>query len=144
LVDKALVLRKLGDLDGYLKQLEEFANISIEEYRADWKTQRIVERTLQIMLEICVDIANHIISDETLRIPKSYGDTFLVLKEAGVLNDDTAATMREMAKFRNILVHGYDKLDEAVVVGILSRHLSDFIAFREAILDFLRSDQAGS
>jgi uncharacterized protein YutE (UPF0331/DUF86 family) len=141
LVDKTLIFRKLSDLDEYLKQIEEFADISVQAYGADWKIRRIVERTLQIMLEVCADVANHIISDETLRTPKSYSDTFLVLEEAGIIDSETSATMREMAKFRNVLVHGYDKLDETIVVGILRRHLSDFTSFRGAILDFLR--QAG-
>jgi uncharacterized protein YutE (UPF0331/DUF86 family) len=40
----------------------------------DWKTRRIVERTLQIMIELCIDIAGHIISDRRLRVPVSYAN----------------------------------------------------------------------
>jgi uncharacterized protein YutE (UPF0331/DUF86 family) len=31
-----------------------------------------------------------------------------------------------MAGTRNILVHGYDKVDDGLVYGILKRHLDDF------------------
>ena len=43
-----------------------------------------------------------------------------------------------MTKFRNIVVHHYDKVDEAVVVDILKRHLDDFLQYRDAILKLLK------
>ena len=67
MVDKAIVLRKLSDLGTYYGQIKEFADITIDNYKNDWKTQRIVERTLQIMIETCTDIANHIVSDREMR-----------------------------------------------------------------------------
>ena len=67
MVDKNLILRKLTELEEYLHQVSEYSTISVEEYTESWKTQRIVERTLQIMIELCIDIAGHIISDKKLR-----------------------------------------------------------------------------
>ncbi len=75
LIDKPLILRKLSELDEYLKQTREFSSVTLEEYSRDWKVQRIVERTLQMMIETCADIATHIISDRGYRIPNNYGDT---------------------------------------------------------------------
>ncbi len=48
MVDKLLMGRKLADLDTYLHQVKEFSKISAPAYDRDWKTQRIIERTLQI------------------------------------------------------------------------------------------------
>lgn len=138
MVDKALILRKFTELEEYLKQVREFSGISLEEYSRDWKVQRIVERTLQMMIEACVDIANHIISDKECRIPKGYADTFRVLYEEGFLEKELFETMERMTKFRNIVVHHYDKVDEAVVVDILKRHLDDFLQYRDAILKLLK------
>ena len=45
MVDRPLIFRKLDSLSLYVKQLAEFRGISLEEYRRDWKVQRIVERT---------------------------------------------------------------------------------------------------
>ena len=76
MVDRALVLRKLAELEMYLQQIREYEHISVDEYRSDWKTQRIIDRTLHLMIEICMDIANHIISDKQLPIPTSYANIF--------------------------------------------------------------------
>lgn len=46
MVDKTLLLRKLAEIEEYLGQIKEYANVSAEQYSKDWKIQRIVERTL--------------------------------------------------------------------------------------------------
>ncbi len=96
-----------------------------------------MERTLQMMIETCADIANHIISDRGYRIPDNYGDTFRVLHENGVLKKDLFEIMANMARFRNIVVHQYDKVDESIVIGILRNYLNDFEAYRDAIIRIL-------
>jgi uncharacterized protein YutE (UPF0331/DUF86 family) len=140
MVDEILILRKLSELDDYYKQIGEYKKITVTKYTSDWKIQRIIERTLQMMLETCVDIAGHIIADMGYRIPKSYGDTFRVLYEEKILNSKQVAALEKMAKFRNIVVHHYDKVDAEIVVGILRKDLKDFIDFRDVIVGFLKSD----
>lgn len=140
MVDKPLILRKLAELDQYIRQVKEYARISVEEYQSSWKTQRIIERTLQMMIETCVDIAGHIISDKAFRTPTSYSDTFKVLHENGVLPTSLFAKMDKMAKFRNVVVHHYDTIDAEIVVGILKRDLDDFLGFQKAIVSLLEQD----
>jgi uncharacterized protein YutE (UPF0331/DUF86 family) len=137
-VDKALILRKLAELEEYLGQVNEYASITVERYSKDWKAQRIVERTLQMMIEICVDVAGHIISDRGYRIPETYADTFKVLYENGTLNKGLFETMEKIAKFRNIIVHHYDKVDAEIVVRILKKDLKDFSAYKDAIIKILK------
>ena len=133
-MDKTLILRKLADLEQHLERSRQFSGIDVDAYRSDWKTQRIVERLLQIMVEICIDIAGHIISDAKLRMPTGYADAFRVLVEAGVLDASLGDRLERMAKFRNIVVHAYEEIDAAIVVGILSGRLDDFDAFKQAVL----------
>ena len=138
MVDRNLLFRKIDDLDTYQRQLSEFTGMSLDSYRSDWKSQRIVERTLQIMIECCADIANHVISDEGLRAPNSYADCFLVLKEHGVVSEGLAPRLVLMAKFRNVVVHQYDEVDSDIVVSILHSHLDVFTSFRDEILSYLK------
>ena len=133
MVDVALVLRKLASLDDYRTQIGEYSAITVESYRNDWKTQRIVERTLQMMIELCADIAGHIISDLALRTPETYADTFRVLGENGILTAEQTSVLEKMAKFRNVVVHQYEAVDAEIVVLILRKHLDDFLVFRDAI-----------
>ena len=137
LVDKTVILRKLSELETYLKQIREFSGLTLQVYKADWRTQRIVERTLQMMIETCADIANHIVSDRGMRAPTGYADTFSVLMENAVIDPGLNTIMERMAKFRNVVVHQYEGVDAEIVIAILTKHLNDFERYRGAILAFL-------
>jgi uncharacterized protein YutE (UPF0331/DUF86 family) len=137
MVDSDLVRRKVTDLDTYLKQLAEYRALDAAAYRADWKTQRIVERTLQLVVEICMDLADHIVSDRQLRVPDTGAAAFRILGEAGVLSDDLAQSLARMVRFRNILVHEYTKLDSDLVLQVLAKGLDDVRRFRDVVLRLL-------
>lgn len=138
MVDTTLILRKLSELETYLSQVVEYKDITLEAYQRDWKTQRIVERTLQMMIETCVDIAGHIISDGEYRVPKTYADAFGVLQENELVDKELADRLQSMAKFRNIVVHNYDKVDAEIVIGILRKRLDDFSCYKDAIVKTIK------
>jgi uncharacterized protein YutE (UPF0331/DUF86 family) len=144
MVDEALILRKLSELDEYYRQIKEYEKITVDRYSGDWKIQRIIERTLQMMIETCVDVAGHIIADRQFRIPKSYADTFKVLHEEKILDSKLSDALAKMAKFRNIVVHHYDKVDTEIVVNILKNNLKDFIKYRDAIIRLIEADKTGN
>ena len=137
MVDRDLILRKLADLDQYLVQVSEYRDVTVERYREDWKTQRIVERTLQLAIEVCLDIANHVIADRELRVPATYAEAFAVLGEAGLLDPAERDAMIRMSGFRNLIVHDYARIDPAMVVRILREHLGDFARFKTAVLAWI-------
>ena len=131
----------LAELEEYLAQVKEYKDVRLEHYLKDWKVQRIIERTLQMMIEICADIAGHIISDRGYRIPTSYADTFRVLYEKDIFEKELFETMERMVKFRNIVDHHYNNVDSEIVVGILGKHLDDFLIFKDAILKTLDQEK---
>ena len=138
MVDKTLILRKLSALDEYLDQIREYANIMLEAYAGDWKIQRIVERTLQMMIETCLDISGHIISDEKFRVPETYADMFRILVENRILSTSRLDAFEKMARFRNIVVHDYERIDSEIVIGILRNNLEDFENFTASIIKYLK------
>jgi uncharacterized protein YutE (UPF0331/DUF86 family) len=42
-----------------------------------------------------------------------------------------------MAKFRNVVVHQYEKIAPAIVVSILHENLTDFEKYQKAIVKYL-------
>lgn len=91
-----------------------------------------------MMIETCVDVAGHIISDQGFRIPKSYSDTFSVLHEINILDEWLYSSLKKMAQFRNVVVHQYDKIDSTIVVGILQNELNNFVAFKDTIIRYIK------
>jgi uncharacterized protein YutE (UPF0331/DUF86 family) len=136
-VDRDLALRKIADIDQAFQQLAEYRSIDLDSYRKDWKIQRIVERTLHLIIEACMDLADHVVADRELRVPDTGSATFEILAEAGVIPPDMGKALARMVGFRNILVHDYARLDPAIVLRVLKTDLSDIRRFREAILQVI-------
>jgi uncharacterized protein YutE (UPF0331/DUF86 family) len=137
-VDPELVLRRLADIDRYLSQLVPYRALDVAAYGADWRTQRIVERTLHLAIEACMDVADHIVADRRLRVPETGVATFESLGEADLLPRELAASLARMVGFRNILVHDYARLDPAMVMRVLRTDLADVERFRAAVLALLQ------
>ncbi len=55
-------------------------------------------------------------------MPQSYADCFTVLGERGVLPPDFVTTARQMAQFRNQLVHLYWEVSDEAVCSLLHAH----------------------
>ena len=82
-------------------------------------------------------MSNHIIARNGYRVPEDYGDTFSVMAEAGALKKGFAQELRNMAKFRNRLVHLYWEVDDKQLHEILQNRLGDFKIFLDSLSKFL-------
>jgi uncharacterized protein YutE (UPF0331/DUF86 family) len=92
---------KLEGLMRHLREYTDFLRHISQQNRAvflnDPKSIGSARYYLQVSIETCINIANHLIATEQLRAPKDYKDSFAVLNEAGVLPDGLTQTMRELA-----------------------------------------------
>ncbi len=135
--DREVIESKLRFLREYLEDLKEYEAISLPDYKTSKKDQRFVERTLQLACENCLDIAAHLISRSGFREPKDNKDLFVILYENGIIDDASQSAMIKMAKFRNIVVHDYSRIDPEIVIGILKKNLGDFKHFAKEVLQFV-------
>lgn len=137
MVDIRVIATRLNKLDAYQRGLLPFQQVPLEEYLADENMQMIVERRLQLSIQVCIDIASYMIARLGLRVPDSQENVFAILGTEGIITPDLAQRMVGMVRFRNILVHDYLDLDSRLVHSHLSQRLSDFDQFsRELIQQF--------
>src|SRR5687768_8409898 len=97
----------------------------------DIKEERFAAHTLQLAIQSALDVALHIVSDERLSEPRTNRELFTLLEDNGWIESPLAQRLRNMAGFRNILVHGYQKLDLSILVDALRNRLPDLISFVE-------------
>ena len=118
-----------------MKRLEQLSDTlsSFDKYQASPDVKDIAERNIQVAIEGCLDIAKIVISSKELPEPKDNKGVFTVLAEAGILSDASLKFLVPMAGTRNVLVHGYDKVEDSVIYGVLKRHLDDFAVFLKEI-----------
>ena len=68
------------------------------------------------------------------KVPEEYAECFAMLKEAGVITGELTGRLQQMAKFRNLLVHMYWKIDYGRVYDAIQQNLEDRRAFSAAVI----------
>ena len=137
MIEQDLLRKKLNFLIDYIKDLRERKKVALEKYQKDKSHQRIIERTLHLAIERCLDIGNHIISSEAYREPNDNRDIFMVLYENKIVPGDLLSRLQEMAGFRNLLVHDYTEIDPKRVYENWQNGLKDLEAFGKIIAELL-------
>ncbi len=131
MTDSELIAKKLAEIETFVRELRTVANP--DTVLADVKEERFAAHTLQLAIQSALDVASHIVSDERLGEPRTNRELFTLLKQHGWIEAPLAQNLQNMAGFRNILVHGYQKLDLSILVDVLRNRLPDLISFAEAI-----------
>lgn len=127
MVDAVRLTRLLRTLDESLESLERRKAASEAERREEvWLLA--VKYLFVTTIESCIDIAQHICSTERLGVPDDNRDAMHRLGRAGIIEPATASAMVSAVGFRNVLVHEYVAVDDAIVVRQLGDHhdLADF------------------
>lgn len=126
-------------LNEYTSDLYDLQAINFQTYEENKIIRRAVERTLHLAVEACLDIGQHIIAQEGFRTPKDNKDVFQILTEEGIVPDTLLPTLVAMARFRNLIVHDYTRIDDAAVFGILKRRLGDLSDYAQVIVAYLQT-----
>ncbi len=137
MVDRDRLLAKLDELDGYLAELRSIVPERFEDYLKVEK-KRACERLLQVAVEAVLDACALLVAGLRLGLPGEEDDLFTKLAARGAVSTSTAEILRRMRGLRNILVHEYGRINDALVFEAVQRRLGDFDAFKRAVLAFLR------
>lgn len=138
MTDIDLVYKKLAFIEACIHELRTLGRP--EEVRTDIREQRFEAYTLQVAIQAALDVAAHIVSDERLGFASKNRDYFELLVKFGWLPPELAPVLHNMVGFRNILVHGYEAVDPAVVEKVTRDHLDELLAFVKAIRERLASE----
>lgn len=87
-----------------------------------------VKYTFVTAIEGCVRVAHHLVVSQHWRVQDSNADAVRLLGRNGVLVPEVAAAVARAVGFRNVLVHEYTDIDDAMVVANLDL-LDDLVAF---------------
>ena len=134
-----LLLIKLASLRRCVERLRAKRPASAEALENDVDLQDIVSINLERAVQLCVDMAAHIVTASNLPAPTRMADTFYDMAKLGYLDEPLAERMAKAVGFRNIAVHEYDRLDWQIVFTIATDRLEDFAAFADAVLKRIES-----
>ncbi len=128
------ISRKCIQMDDYLGTLSQIAKVPEEDFFKDRILIGSAKYYLQVSIECCLDIANHIIAAERYRAPRDYADSFAILEEEGFFQKELGRNLRQMTKFRNRLVHLYGEINDGYVYEFIKNDSEDIRKFRSIIM----------
>ena len=123
------ILRCLNRIDDRIPESE-------SAFLRDYDAQDVVILNLSRAVQLCVDIATHILSTTNQPVPAMMAEAFVSLERIRIISPEIADKMKKSVGYRNVAVHNYDDIDLSITYDIAHKHLSDFKEFIKQILHY--------
>lgn len=126
-----IIENKLRVIEEKVEMIQSWGIDSFQKLQSNLMLQSAIERALQVAVEAMIDIAERILALKKIPPQKSSSGSMQKLQELHILKN--ASDYEEMIRFRNFIVHRYDKIDLKIVYKIVSKMLPRFNQFVEEI-----------
>lgn len=138
LMDKKRILSLLNQLDSYVRDLEQHTPKTLKVYEKNIEKKRFCERTVQLAIEVCIDISQLLVKELQLGLPNEEETIFDTLATQKIISAELKYILKGMKRFRNILIHKYVEIDDAIVFEKVTRQLGDFKQFKKELISYLK------
>lgn len=139
ILDTDQIILRLQHLKNHLKILKMLQKFSLKEISADPFKKGALLHYLQLSAEICIDVGQMIIAAENFEIPSDSAEIFTILGQEKILSKKFAASFAPIARFRNLLVHEYTRIDMRRVYEYLQDELGQFEIFAKAVTIYIKA-----
>ncbi|MGV6809600.1 MAG: type VII toxin-antitoxin system HepT family RNase toxin [bacterium] len=138
---ESIISQKIESLRRCLWRIESKQPFTEKQLTHNFDLQDIIVLNLTRAVQLCVDLASHLLADSNNTVPATMGETFTELARFGMISEANAQRMRKAVGFRNIAVHDYQKINWFIVYLICTQHLQDFHDFAQAIIHHIGLDE---
>lgn len=139
MVIKDLVSAKLSELSARVDRVRSRCPASALALANDTDALEIVSFNLMLAVQLCADIAAHITADERWTPAGSLSEGFARLEEHGVLASNTAEQLKRAVGLRDLVAHGYARVDPSLVFIAATTGLSDLSDFAREVSAWLQA-----
>lgn len=132
-----IVRTRCGDIEEACARLARFAAMPVETFVADSDAVDAASYRVLVGMEAALTLCYHVSAKRLRQVPEQYAACFDTLRDAGLLDPALTERLKAMARFRNLLVHMYARVDPARLHEILREHLEDLRAFSRVVAGLL-------
>lgn len=129
MVDANVIAEKLKLLSRRVEKVRTHCPADPKDLAPDSDALDIVSFNLLLAVQTTVDLASHLIADQSWAPAATAREVFERLEEKGVISSATARALREAVGLRNIVAHVYDAVDPVLIHAAASTGLSDLERF---------------
>ena len=124
---------KKEQLKKYLALAKVYSRLSLKELTANNDKRLAAERALFLVAQASIDLAEAYGRLKSFRRPSSMHEAIAILREHGTIDEKLEERLLKMVGFRNVLTHGYSKIDYEKVMHVLKHGLNDVAQFLRAL-----------
>jgi uncharacterized protein YutE (UPF0331/DUF86 family) len=134
-----VVERRLAHQRNLLAELRQLAPLTAQRLSVEPVVRAAVERMMQAIVDLALDINGHVASSILRRSPGSGRESFDLMVTAGVLDFDHVERLKPAVGLRNILVHMYADIDIEIVADSADEFEHEFSEYVRAVARWLLS-----
>ncbi len=135
-MENDVILNKIQPLERCIKRINQVYDNDPSNL-ADYTKQGSIILNIERACETCIDIAMNIVSQKKLGIPQSRADSFQILCDSGLIDQNLANKLKTMVGFPNKAIHDYQNLNPQIIQRIIEQDLDDFLEFTSTIINLL-------
>jgi uncharacterized protein YutE (UPF0331/DUF86 family) len=132
-LNEEMVKTRAQEIRENLDKVRHYTSVPDADFWADERNLYTIMHLLLMSIEATAALCSHILARLARRAPASYAECFRGLRGLGVVDDELAGDLVQMAHFRNPLVHRYWETDSERVLRYARENLGDFEAFLTAV-----------
>ena len=136
-LNQDLVRARCQEIEESLERLGRIKEKSKEEFLRDQDFQDIACYRLLLAIEAALVLCYHVSAKHLKKVPEDYAGCFALLEEAGIIPADLSGSLQRMARFRNLLVRMYWKVDIEKLHDLIRQDLGDIRLFAGTIAKLL-------
>lgn len=132
-----LIQKRCSEISEALERLEKIKKSTKEKFLKNKDLQDIASYRLLVAIEAAINLCYHVAARKLKKAPGEYAECFGILCEAEIIPLELSEELKKMARFRNMLVHMYWKIDYELIFDILRDDLDHLRQFSKAITALL-------
>ncbi len=136
-LNQELVRTRCQEIEDSLERLERIGKRPKEEFLRDQDLKDIACYRLLVAIEAALGLCYHVSAKHLKKVPEGYAECFAILANAGIIPSDLSENLQKMARFRNLLIHMYWKVDYGTLYEMIQHNLNDLRHFSETIVGLL-------
>ncbi len=138
-ISKKIVADRIEWINRMLEEIEALPLNSFDSFISDRRNIFTAESCLRRALEALMDLGRHILAKAFGKAVSEYKEIGKTLGELGVLSRSATDKFKQLAGYRNRMVHFYHEITDEEMYRICSGELADIKGLVDDLLEWLKA-----
>ena len=104
---KEAILRRVDFANKEINEIISFSDFEEREYLKNTEKRKVIERTIENIVNCIIDISKILLSGENIEIPRTYSEAVRKLQEVNFISKKDSEILSNFVRLRNLLSHEY-------------------------------------